>query len=149
MERSFHYLTCISGLTDGLISCVCLGTSCSSATCQGEICFSKVLSPGAEQDHRKGCYFNSQVQQCNTTSALHTTLCCHGNLCNEELNPTLSPTQAPGELSPDPISPSEARGNSDHTLSKIKLLILCDRLSWFDCHCMGSCMLFAYYPYRS
>ena len=77
---------------DALITCSC--SNCTSGdTCQGEICYSRVIigkSPGEDPVYKQGCYFNPQANLCNTSTDWHTTLCCETHLCNVDLDPMLT-----------------------------------------------------------
>ena len=78
--------------TAAALRCYCSDCGNGQSECTGDHCFAQIVNSGGTSLRRWRCYNSVNSYLCNTTSYLHTTFCCDSvDLCNANLNPTLSP----------------------------------------------------------
>ena len=89
-----HIFTLCS--TAAALRCYCSDCSNGLSECTGDHCYAQIVDNGGTILRRWRCYNSISSFLCNTTSVIHTTLCCNSaDLCNANLNPTpLPPTAA-------------------------------------------------------
>ena len=81
--------------TAAALRCNCSDCSNGLSECTGDHCFAQIVDNGETSLRRWRCYNNVNSFLCNTTSYLHTTLCCNSaDFCNAILIPTLMPPTA-------------------------------------------------------
>ena len=87
---SNHIFTLCS--TAAALRCYCSDCSNGQSECTGDLCFAQIVNNEGTSLRRWRCYNSASSFLCNTSSYLHTTVCCNStDLCNTNLNPTLSP----------------------------------------------------------